>query len=318
MSNRNDGTAARAATNAGSIDALDLTVEQADLARALRLVDRAVPARGVPPAAGHVLLDATPGRLTLTATDLALGLMTAVAAEVARPGRVMLPAGLLGDYAAHLPAGPVCLTGEPDRGRVRVRGGRASADFAALAATDFPALPTPDLVPLDTLLRLPLGGLRNETLHARLDGGHFAAAAEFADWAWGLTGTAFLDFDDTIEIVDAHWTRAIVDDLAAQWCQADAILRRIDDLAAWLEADPPAHFAELLDAALREVAGEADDAAGGTGESPRDEAVPPEPAAWGNDDDRTRADGGDDDHDPTDPEDGGGVGERPVPARRAA
>ncbi len=39
---------------------LDLTVEQRNLDRALRLVDRAVPARTTLPALGHVLLNATP------------------------------------------------------------------------------------------------------------------------------------------------------------------------------------------------------------------------------------------------------------------
>lgn len=144
MRTRTDRLMTPAATAAGSLDPLDLTVAQADLARALRLVGRAVPARGATPATGHVLLDATPGRLTLTTTDLTLALMTAVVAEVARPGRALLPAGLLGDYAASLPGGPVRLTAEPERGRVRARSGRASAGFAALAATDFPAPPAPD------------------------------------------------------------------------------------------------------------------------------------------------------------------------------
>ncbi len=151
------------------------------------------------------------------------------------------------------------------------------------------------LVPLDTLLRLPLGGLETATLHARLDGGRFAAAAEFADWVWGTTDTAFLDYDDTVEIYDAHWTREIVDALAAQWRRADAILRRIDDLAAWLEGDPPARFAELLDAALGPATGEA----GG---------------------DALSNNGGDDDRDSTDREHHAHAGEQslPAPARRAS
>lgn len=107
------------------------------------------------------------------------------------------------------------------------------------------------LVPLDTLLQLPRGGIPPETLHRRLDGGRFAAAAEFGDWLWGGTGTAFLDYDDTMDIVDADWTPEIVADLAEQWRRADAMLNRIDELVTWLEGDPPARFAELLRAALR-------------------------------------------------------------------
>lgn len=142
MRTRPDRTAT-AAPAAGSLDPLDPTVEQADLAHALRLVGRAVPARSATPDMGHVLLDATSGRLTLTATDLTLGLLPAVVAEVNQPGRALLPAGLLGHYAASLPSGPLGLTAEPDRGRVRARGGRASVGFPALAATGFPAPPAP-------------------------------------------------------------------------------------------------------------------------------------------------------------------------------
>ena len=51
---------------------MDICVEQADLARALRLVGRAVPIRPTSPALAGILLEATLGRLTLSATDLAL------------------------------------------------------------------------------------------------------------------------------------------------------------------------------------------------------------------------------------------------------
>src|SRR5689334_18985533 len=100
----------------GPIPALDLTVEQADLARALRLVGRAATTRSPMPALDHALLDATPGRLTLAATDLTLRLVTAIPADVAAPGRLTLPARLLGDYVAQLPAGPVRLVGDPRSG----------------------------------------------------------------------------------------------------------------------------------------------------------------------------------------------------------
>ena len=145
------------------IDPLDLTVEQGDLARALRLVGRAAPSRSSLPILGHVLLDAAPGRLTLTATDLSLALMAAIPGDVARPGRVALPAELLGNYAAHLPAGAVRLTGEPDTGRVRAARGRASARLAALEASAFPSLPMPDL---ETALALDARALRRALARA--------------------------------------------------------------------------------------------------------------------------------------------------------
>lgn len=104
--------------------------------------------------------------------------------------------------------------------------------------------------PRETLQDVPPGGFTPADLRERLSETPFAVAADFADWLWGQTGTVFLDVDEEVEIVDAEWTRDVVQDLAAQWQRAKAILDRIGDLTAWLEVDPPVHFARLLDAAL--------------------------------------------------------------------
>ena len=86
-------------------------------------------------------------------------------------------------------------------------------------------------------------------LHAALDGTPHAAAAEFADWTWGQTDTAFLDFDDDMEVSDADWSDEIIQELTQQWQKADAIMSRVTAIEAWLERDPANHFAILLEAA---------------------------------------------------------------------
>jgi len=105
-------------------------------------------------------------------------------------------------------------------------------------------------VPMTILREIPEGGLAPSLLHERLDNSPYAAAAEFADWLWAETGSAFLDLDEEIEVSDADWTHDNVVELATQWQRAEAILDRIDALATWLETDPPAHFSQLLEAAL--------------------------------------------------------------------
>jgi len=104
-------------------------------------------------------------------------------------------------------------------------------------------------VPRELLGEIPAGGFTPAELHARLDDTTFAAAAQFADWLWADTGLAFLDVSDE-EVVDVEWTRENVLALAEQWTRARAILDRITALESWLEAEPVAHFARLLDAAL--------------------------------------------------------------------
>jgi hypothetical protein len=105
-------------------------------------------------------------------------------------------------------------------------------------------------VPRTLLEEVPGRGLPPQVLHERLDGTEYAPAAEFADWLWSGTGTAFLDFSDEDSIYDADWTAAVVAQLAEQWRVAEGILDRTKALADWLEADPPARFVRLLDAAL--------------------------------------------------------------------
>jgi hypothetical protein len=105
-------------------------------------------------------------------------------------------------------------------------------------------------VPQALLGEIPEGGFSPTELHGRLDGTRFAAAAEFADWLWAETGSVFLDLDEEIEVTDAEWTRENVMELAEQWQRAEGIFDRITDLAAWLEAELPLHFSQLLDAVL--------------------------------------------------------------------
>ena len=101
----------------------------------------------------------------------------------------------------------------------------------------------------DLLARIPDEGFSLDELHAQFDGTSCAGVAEFADWLWSETGTAFLDLSDDVEVTDAEWSRETVLDLAEQWQRARDILDRIDAQASWLEADPTMHFAQLLEAA---------------------------------------------------------------------
>lgn len=123
---------------------MELTVDQSALSRALRLVARVTPTRPTLPILQMVLLGAEPGRLRLTATDAELAMTTAIAAEVASEGRVAIPARLLGEYVAHLPAEPVRLSFDPERHRVRAACGPFVANLATADPEEFPAFPTTD------------------------------------------------------------------------------------------------------------------------------------------------------------------------------
>ena len=142
--------------------AVELTVDQASLARALQTAARVVPTKFSHPALRAVLLEAAPGptgRLTLQATDLELAVVTAVPATVDAPGKMAVPGRLLAEYVAQLPAGGVRLTcrDEAATGRLTVTGARFAAGLATIDPLDFPALPA---VGGGLILEVDAGALR--------------------------------------------------------------------------------------------------------------------------------------------------------------
>lgn len=123
---------------------MDIIVNQAGLAHATRLTSRATPNHATLPILQTVRLDAQHGRLTLTATDLELGVTTALAANVAASGTVCVPSRLLGEYVAQLPSETVHLALTSDARRLRLSCGPFVAHLASQDAAAFPALPDGD------------------------------------------------------------------------------------------------------------------------------------------------------------------------------
>lgn len=227
----------------GRLDAIDLAVETASLARGLRVVERAVSGRAAKalPILQYLLLTAGDGRLTLTASDGHCAIKAACLAEVRTPGRVALPAKLLAEYADRLAAGRVGIAVDPARGRVRVTAGRASATIAALDPDAFPALPDP---PLDRAVTIDTPGLRRA----------LGRVAPFAadDDARPVLGAIRCRFDErglTAAAADGHRAaRARCAVLAGAASEASELLipaRVIGHLARLLRDDTPTYLMPL-------------------------------------------------------------------------
>jgi len=123
---------------------MDVVIDQPALGRALRLASRVTPARGAAPILQAVLLKTEAAGLGLTATDTQLGVTVGLAAENKKSGEVAIPARLLTDYVAHLPAEPIRLALEGAGKRLRATCGRFIAMFATVDCGDFPRLPEVD------------------------------------------------------------------------------------------------------------------------------------------------------------------------------
>lgn len=123
---------------------MDCTIDQPSFSRALRVIARVTPARTTLPILQMALLEAEPGRLTLTSADGEIGVTTRLVADVATTGRTALPARLLDDYVEQLPAEPVRLRLDAEQRRVRVSAGRFAANVATADPDDFPTFPAAD------------------------------------------------------------------------------------------------------------------------------------------------------------------------------
>jgi DNA polymerase-3 subunit beta len=112
---------------------------QENLARGLQVVSRAVSSRSTLPVLGNVLLRTEDAGLKLTATNLEIGLTCWVPGRIEADGALTVPARLLTDVVASLPAGErVELDG--DGTTLRIRAGRQHASLRGIDAEEFPVI----------------------------------------------------------------------------------------------------------------------------------------------------------------------------------
>ena len=108
----------------------------------------------------------------------------------------------------------------------------------------------------DTLLRIPEGGIPQETLTEAVKGTRFEGVAQAASWVWAGTGNLFLDcnYDDGMYDGFADpWDDEVIAEGTEEWRKARAIIESVNGLADWLEDDLPARFAEMLDFILERL-----------------------------------------------------------------
>ena len=88
---------------------MEFTVSKADLVRELSLSQGVVEKKTTIPILSNVLLEATGDRVTLTATDLELGIRCSCPARIKKEGAGTVPARKLLDYVRLLPEGEMLI-----------------------------------------------------------------------------------------------------------------------------------------------------------------------------------------------------------------
>jgi DNA polymerase III subunit beta len=125
---------------------MKVTLERAELVKALAHVHRVVERRNTIPILANVLVRAGKNGIELKATDLDLEIVETVPAEVKQPSATTVPAHMFYDIVRKLPEGSqIELQSGSDRGSLQVRAGRSRFSLQTLPETDFPDLAAGEL-----------------------------------------------------------------------------------------------------------------------------------------------------------------------------
>jgi DNA polymerase III subunit beta len=120
---------------------MKLTIERAALIKALGHVQSVVERRNTIPILSNVLLSASHGALTFSATDLDMEITDETPARVEVPGQITAPAHTLYEIVRKLPDGAeVELSFNGDDPRLTVAAGRSRFNLPVLPAGDFPIM----------------------------------------------------------------------------------------------------------------------------------------------------------------------------------
>jgi len=119
---------------------MEFTISKADLARELGMTQGVVEKRTTIPILSNILIEANQDRITLTATDLELGIRCGCAAQVKKAGSGTIPAKRLLEYVRLLPDADVQLK-FGDNQWASIVCGRSRTRIAGMSRESFPELP---------------------------------------------------------------------------------------------------------------------------------------------------------------------------------
>jgi DNA polymerase-3 subunit beta len=137
---------------------MKVTVERAQLLKALGHVHRVVERRNTIPVLSNVLMRAEAASLRLKATDLDIEVVETLPAEVAMGGGITVPAHMVYDIVRKLPDGSqVQLETVGDKGTLAVRAGRSRFTLQTIPEGDFPDIAAGEM---SHRFELPAGHLK--------------------------------------------------------------------------------------------------------------------------------------------------------------
>ncbi len=149
---------------------MKLTVTQENLSRALSTVSRIANSRGSLPILSNVLLKTVDNQLIVEATNLDVAMSETIGAKIKTEGSITVPARLMQDYVASLPASTLTL--EVKDSKLQLTTDHHSSTINGTPADDFPVMP---VIEKGDVLEIP-GSEFKQTLQQVL----FAASSDEA------------------------------------------------------------------------------------------------------------------------------------------
>src|SRR5438270_6897412 len=119
--------------------AMEITVSKFDLLKELTATQGVVERKTTIPILSNFLLEASDGKLTITATDLDLSLLTSCPAKVIDEGACTVPARKLYEYVKLLGDGDISIK-LMENHWVQIRSGRSNTKMVGMARANFPAV----------------------------------------------------------------------------------------------------------------------------------------------------------------------------------
>jgi DNA polymerase-3 subunit beta len=144
---------------------MKFTIEREELLHGLGRIQAIVERRGTLPILSNALIQVHSEGVTLAATDLEVGVIAKLAAEVELPGEVTLPAKTLYEIARELDASEVGFQ-IVDGARVQIDCGGARFALLSISPEEYPTIPGSDGVALSGIEAQLLVELIDRTLYA--------------------------------------------------------------------------------------------------------------------------------------------------------
>ncbi|MCA9382581.1 DNA polymerase III subunit beta [Candidatus Dojkabacteria bacterium] len=118
---------------------MKFTVLQENLSKAINIASKAVSTKPGLPVLSNILIEAIDNKVEFSSTDLELGIITWIPAEIEVPGKITVSARTLSDFINSLGSGKLSLYME---GTVlKVKGANSHANFNVIPADEFPEIP---------------------------------------------------------------------------------------------------------------------------------------------------------------------------------